>query len=114
VPLDTPLGALRFARSEGRTIALFGGCDAEGYFTVACANEGDYAMGERSHGNSYLQVVYFDRHGVQAHTLLAHGQRETAVANGPGAAPVARYARKDWLRFPFREEDIARDLRRRH
>ncbi|MDQ0590048.1 penicillin acylase family protein [Variovorax paradoxus] len=113
--LDAPLGTLRFARSEGRQVPLFGGCDAEGYFTVSCANEGDYTMGDRSHGNTYLQVVYFDRHGVQARTLLAHGERETAVTNGEGIAPVARYARKDWLRFPFREEDIARDpaLRRR-
>ncbi|MET3441667.1 acyl-homoserine-lactone acylase [Variovorax paradoxus] len=107
--LDAPLGEHRFARSEGRRIPLSGGCDAEGYFTNACAIEGDYAMGDRSHGNTYLQVVYFDRHGVQAHTLLAHGERETAVRNGKGAAPVARYARKDWLRFPFREQDIARD-----
>lgn len=107
--LDTPLGERRFVRSDGRKVPLFGGCDAEGYFTVACANEGDYAMGERSHGNTYLQVVYFDQRGVQARTLLAHGNRETAVTNGPGIAPVARYARKDWLHFPFREEDIARD-----
>lgn len=107
--LDAPLGKLRFVRSEGRQVPLFGGCDAEGYFTVSCANEGDYTMGDRSHGNTYLQVVYFDRHGVQARTLLAHGERETAVTNGKGIAPVARYARKDWLRFPFREEDIARD-----
>lgn len=108
-PLDTPLGERRFTRSEGRQVPLFGGCDAEGYFTVACANEGDYTMGNRSHGNTYLQVVYFDKRGVQARTLLAHGERETAVTGGEGLAPVARYARKDWLRFPFREEDIARD-----
>ncbi|MFH0133424.1 penicillin acylase family protein [Variovorax sp. VaC1] len=107
--LDAPLGEHRFARSEGRQVPLFGGCDIEGYFTVSCANDGDYTMGNRSHGNTYLQVVYFDRHGVQARTLLAHGEPETAVANGPGLASVARYARKDWLRFPFREEDIARD-----
>ena len=107
--LDAPLATRRFARSEGRQVPLFGGCDAEGYFTVSCANEGDYAMGDRSHGNTYLQVVYFDRRGVQARTLLAHGERETAVTDGKGLAPVARYANKDWLRFPFREEDIARD-----
>ncbi|UKI07940.1 MULTISPECIES: hypothetical protein [Variovorax] len=53
--------------------------------------------------------MYFDRRGVQARTLLAHGERETAVTGGSGLGPVARYARKDWLRFPFREEDIARD-----
>ncbi|MDQ0017087.1 acyl-homoserine-lactone acylase [Variovorax boronicumulans] len=107
--LDAPLGTLRFARSEGREVPLFGGCDAEGYFSISCANEGDYTMGDRSHGNTYLQVVYFDRRGVQARTLLAHGEKETAVTNGKGLAPVARYAKKDWLRFPFREEDIARD-----
>ncbi|MDP9900688.1 penicillin acylase family protein [Variovorax ginsengisoli] len=106
--LDTPLGERRFVRSNGRELPLWGGCDAEGYFTVACAHEGDYTMGDRSHGNTYLQVVYFDLHGVQAHTLLAHGERETAVSNGKGIAPVARYAKKDWLHFPFREEDIAR------
>ncbi len=106
---DAPVAAHRFARSEGREVPLFGGCDAEGYFAIACADAGEDAMDERAHGNSYLQVVYFDRRGVQARTLLAHGERETAVTNGSGLAPVARYARKDWLRFPFREEDIARD-----
>ncbi len=54
--LDMPLGQQRFARSEGRKLPLFGGCDAEGYFTVACANDGDYTMDDRSHGNTYLQV----------------------------------------------------------
>ncbi|MGJ7530500.1 penicillin acylase family protein [Variovorax sp. GB1P17] len=107
--LDTPLGQHRFARSEGREVPLYGGCDPEGYFTSACVTEGDYTMGELSNSNTYLQVVYFDKRGVQARTLLAHGERETAVTNGPGLAPVARYARKDWLRFPFREADVARD-----
>lgn len=107
---DTPLGTLRFARSEGHRVPLFGGCDAEGYFTVACANEWDYTLGEQSHGNTYLQIVYFGKHGVVARTLLAHGERETAVSNGDGMAPVARYAKRDWLRFPFREQDIARNL----
>ncbi|WP_256219024.1 penicillin acylase family protein [Variovorax sp. 770b2] len=111
--LDAPLGSKRFARSAGREVALFGGCDTEGYFAVSCSAEGDYGgdytMGPTSHGNSYLQVVWFDRRGVHARTLLAHGETDTAVAGGRGAAPVARYARKAWLRFPFREEDIARD-----
>jgi len=31
------------------------------------------------------------------------------VSGGAGAAPIARYARKDWLRFPFSEQEIARD-----
>jgi acyl-homoserine-lactone acylase len=107
--LGTPLGARRFTRSDGRQVPLFGGCDAEGYFTVACPNEGDYTMNDRSHGNTYLQIVYFERQGVKARTLLAHGERETAVMNGDGIGPVARYGRKDWLHFPFSEKDISRD-----
>lgn len=46
---------------------------------------------------------------VQAYTLLAHGQDELAVTNGPGSAPVSRYARKNWLRFPFSEAEIRQD-----
>ncbi len=107
--LDTPLGARRFARSAGGLVPLYGGCDSDGYFTNACSRDDDYTMSDLSHGNTYLQIVHFDARGVQARTLLAHGERETAVTNGAGAAPVLRYARKDWLRFPFREEEIARD-----
>ena len=106
--LDRPLGDQRYVRSAGERMALHGGCHDAGYFSVAC-EAGDGPLGPDSHANSYLQVVRFGADGVEAHTLLAHGQRETAVDNGPGAAPVRRYARKAWLRFPFTERDIARD-----
>lgn len=109
VPLDSALGKYRFVRSEGEKLPLYGGAGDAGFFTVAYDDHGDYAMGPQSLANTYLQMVYFGPRGVQARTLLAHGQLETAVRNGPGAAPVRRYARKDWLRFPFHERDIARD-----
>lgn len=107
--LDMPLGTQRFVRSQGQSLSLYGGCNGPGYFTVACNDDGSYPMGPDSSANSYLQVVSFGRRGMRAHTLLAHGQDESAVDNGAGLAPVARYARKDWLRFPFSEEEIARD-----
>lgn len=108
-----PLGRYRYVQSGGRRVPLYGGCGELGYFTVACNAGGRYAMGPQAHANSYLQVVSFGPHGVQAHTLLAHGQRETAVRGGAGAAPVLRYAARDWLRFPFHEHDIASDPRLR-
>lgn len=116
--VDAPLGSVRFAASGSRRLPLFGGCHAAGYFTVVCSNAGDVARaGPDVVGNSYLQVVYFGPRGAVAHTLLAHGQDEAALAGGEGhavasvapVAPVARYARKDWLRFPFRDDEIARD-----
>ncbi|WP_349617062.1 penicillin acylase family protein [Azotobacter salinestris] len=107
--LDAPLSSERFVESGGDRLPLYGGCHSVGYFTVACNQEDGDRLGPDSLANSYLQVVRFAPDGVEAHTLLAHGQDETAVDNGQGTAPVARYARKDWLRFPFREQDIARD-----
>ncbi|RZL10238.1 MAG: penicillin acylase family protein [Rubrivivax sp.] len=108
-PLDAPRGSLLFARSEGRPVPMYGGCHFAGYFTVACTEGGGYELGPSSEGNSYLQMVSFGRKGVEAFTLLAHGERETAVANGAGGSAVRRYARQDWLRLPFQEHEIQRD-----
>lgn len=41
--------------------------------------------------------------------LANHGQDEAAVEQGQGIAPIERYSRKDWLHFPFYEDQIARD-----
>lgn len=106
--LDARLGEHRFVRVAGRRLPLYGGCEG-GYFTSLCNPEGGEAVGLDAVGNSYLQVVYFGANGVEAYTLLAHGQRETAVEGRAGGAPIARYARKAWLHFPFREEEIRSD-----
>lgn len=108
-PLDAAVGSQRYVPGPPRKLPLYGGCHGTGYFTVACNEDGSYAMGPSSCANSYLQVVRFTAQGVEAHTLLAHGQRESALRTGDGRAPMARYARKDWLRFPFSEREIARD-----
>ncbi|RSZ60565.1 penicillin acylase family protein [Massilia atriviolacea] len=109
VALDAALGSRRYVDSGGRQVPLYGGCHTSGYFAVACNYDGSYRLGPDSMGNAYLQVVHFGPGGVEAHTLMAHGQDELAVSNGQGSAPVERYARKDWLRFPFHEKEIARD-----
>lgn len=110
--LDAPLRRYRFVRTAKGDLPMYGGCGTMGYFTVACAGEEgarQSSMGPDALANSYLQVVTFGPAGVQAHTLLAHGEDEQALLGGRGAEPVVRYARKDWLRFPFSEADIARD-----
>jgi acyl-homoserine-lactone acylase len=112
--LNEALGSQRYVGSHTHPTPLFGGCQDPGYFTVACNSDGSYPMGPGSHANSYLQVVRFGARGVEAHTLLAHGLTDQSVSADPHRGvtdpAVQRYARRDWLRFPFREEDIARDL----
>lgn len=113
-PLDEALGERRYVASGGRRWPLYGGCHSAGYFTVTCGGDAGSRIGADALSNSYLQVVRFAPSGVQAHTLLAHGQNELAVADGAGVEPVARYVRKDWLRFPFRQDEILRDTRSTH
>lgn len=108
---DAQVGEVRYINSGGRHWPIYGACGDVGYFTVNCPRGTDRAIGPDAISNSYLQVVRFGKEGVDAHTLLAHGQDELAVSGGRGSAPVARYARKAWLRFPFSEKDILRDPR---
>jgi acyl-homoserine-lactone acylase len=94
---------------DSQALGLYGGCSLEGYFMVVCDGSSGYAMSDTSHGNSYLQVVSFGENGVEAYTLMAHGQDERALNGGPGSEPVRRYASKQWLRLPFTEAEIAGD-----
>ncbi|CDG82370.1 penicillin acylase family protein [Janthinobacterium agaricidamnosum] len=107
--IDAPLGDVQFVRAGGRHAGVFGGCSAAGYFTIACARGPDGSLDALAEGNSYLQMVRFGPDGVDARTMLAHGEDERALAGGPGAAPLLRYARKEWLAFPFSEAAIASD-----
>jgi acyl-homoserine-lactone acylase len=103
--LDAPRGAYLGVGAGGSRVPLYGGCEEAGYFTVACRGRD----GQGFLGNTYLQVVGFGSEGVEAHTLLAHGQDEAALDGGRGNGALRRYAEKRWLRFPFREEDIRRE-----
>lgn len=86
-----------FVRTEGKRLPLFGGCEG-GYFTIACPANGaaDGRMDERAHANTYLQIVRFGPAGVEASTMLAHGQDESSVRGGPGGRLVEDYARRKW------------------
>ncbi|MDO5103950.1 MAG: penicillin acylase family protein [Lautropia sp.] len=107
--LDAPLGEARYLKAGRQRLPLFGGCHQFGHFAVACEDDPLQPLGPNTLANTYMQVVHFDALGVVAHTLLAHGQDERVFEAGKGLEPVLRYARKDWLRFPFHEADIRRD-----
>lgn len=107
--LNTPRGRYLYAQSGSRRIPLYGGCGDIGYFTVACNDDKGYPMGPNSFGNSYMQIIHFGREGVEAYTLLAHGLNESVFEQGKVGKKdngLYRYAKKSWLRFPFREKDI--------
>ncbi|MFZ6748738.1 penicillin acylase family protein [Undibacterium sp. Ren11W] len=95
-----------------RRIGLYGGCEYSGYFTVACSDNrldrGGYSMDFNPNGNSYMQLVNFEHHGVQAFSMLSH-----SLSDDPASLRYSnsseRYAHKHWLKLPFSEHEIRND-----
>lgn len=58
-------------------------------------------------GTSYVQVVGFDRDGPVAEGMLLYGQSSDPASPWFGDQ-LTPYARKEWPRLPFREEEIRR------
>jgi acyl-homoserine-lactone acylase len=102
--LDATRGEMLHIGSGANRLALYGGCDRQGYFTVACAMQplgpDGYPLDHNAHGNSYMQVISFGDDGPHADTLLS-----TGVSDDPASpyyrATTRAYARQAWTRFPF-------------
>jgi acyl-homoserine-lactone acylase len=112
IALDAPRSAALYVQRNGERIALFGGCDAGGYFTAACASHPfdtrGYSMDVNPAGDTYLQIVSFADEGVLARTLLASSESDDPAS--PHYADATRaYAARHWLSIPFAEASIARD-----
>jgi len=112
IAIDAPRGAALYVQRNAERIALYGGCDAAGYFTAACAahpfDASGYSMNVNAAGDTYLQVVSFDGAQVIARTLLASSESDDPAS--PHYADATRdYAAQRWLTVPFSEESIAHD-----
>lgn len=109
---DSTRGELLYTQRGATRVPLYGGCNDAGYFTVVCAQHpldaGGYAMDGSGHGDSYVQVVSFGEHGVDADTLLAHSLSDDPAS--PHYSDATReFASGTWRRFRFTESEIAAD-----
>lgn len=107
---DSTRGELLYATRHGVKVPMYGGCDEEGYFTAACAQQPldrqGYSLDRDAHGNSYVQVVGFGEDGPDADTLLAPAESDDP-ASPHHADATLDYAKKGWSRFPFTERAIS-------
>jgi acyl-homoserine-lactone acylase len=112
IAIDAPRSAALYVERNDERIPLFGGCDAGGYFTAACAahpfDARAYSMNVNPSGDTYLQIVSFAGDQVLARTLLASS--ESGDPASPHYADATRdYAAQRWLSIPFSEASIASD-----
>ena len=109
IALHVAKGELLYSERSGQQIALYGGCDNEGYFTILCSDEaldsGIQTVDGDAHGNSYMQIVDFNQPVVEARTLLSFSQSDDPASAHAGDYTRA-YAAKQWHRVPFAEAEI--------
>ncbi|CAB3771782.1 penicillin acylase family protein [Paraburkholderia humisilvae] len=107
--LDSTRGELLYTQRGSVRIPLYGGCDPEGYFTVACAQHPltrqGYPLEADAHANSYVQVVSFGTDGPEADTLLSYSESDDPASPHFSDATLS-YSKKAWARFPFTEQAI--------
>lgn len=110
--LTATRGETLFATRGTEKIPMFGGCGAQGYFTVACAlsrlDQGGYDLNTATSANSYMQVVRFPSEGVEAYTFLTFSQSDDPASPHFGDYTRA-YSAGQWQRMPFSEADITKD-----
>lgn len=109
--LDIPLRQVQYVQRNGQRIALHGGPDRAGLFSIINVDR-DPATGHYvnpRHGNTYTQVVSFERPGcprISSNTTYGQSQNPESPWFSD---QTTMYRDKQWLDVPFCEEDIARE-----
>ena len=106
VALDAPWGDVHFAPRNNLRIPIHGGDDDLGVYGAISAPLGDGGYAARG-GNSHLQAVTWgDDECPIADTLLVPSQ-STDPESPHYADQTELYSRKEWVRFPYCEDQIS-------
>lgn len=113
IPFDARMGDLqRSGIHEGADIPVFGGESFEGAFTIASSRGSNLEEAQGysvTYGNSYIQTVTWGDDG----NPIAEGFVTYSQSTDP-ASPYYRdmteaYSNKEWIRFPYTEQEIRQD-----
>ncbi len=104
VALDAPWREAQFSNRNGNRIPIHGGDPEAGVYSAISARLDDGGYSPRS-GNTYLQAVTWDDHCPVADTVLVPSQ-SSSPESPHYADQTELYSRKDWVRFPYCEEEI--------
>ena len=106
VALDAVWGDLQCLERNDECISIHGGSGSAGIFGAISSGLSEGGYRNPRAGNSYIQAVTWDGSDCPiADTMLVHSQ--SVQPTSPHYADQTRlYAKKEWVRFPFCEEEI--------
>ena len=104
--LDAPWGDLQFLERNGARIPIHGGAGTMGVYGAISARLGDDGYANPSSGNSYIQAVTWDESDCPIADVVLVPSQSTDPESPHFADQTQLYSDKQWVRFPFCEEDI--------
>jgi len=109
IPLDAPWGEVQYTQNGGEKIGIPGGAHPGTFSNITALLAPGEGYTPILSGNSWMQVVtWTDAGEVDARGLLSYSQSEEP--DSPYVVDQTRlYARKQWLKLPFIEAEIAAD-----
>jgi acyl-homoserine-lactone acylase len=108
IALDARWGDVQFAQRGADRIPIHGGNGSLGILNVQISDPAPGGGGfSPVHGSSYVQVVGFDDAGPVADTVLSYSQSPDPAS--PWYADQTKlYSQKQWVRFPFTPDAVAK------
>lgn len=114
--LNTPLRQIQFSGIHPATatedrIPVFGGEGFEGSFTIISAGSLKDTGYNVTFGNSYIQTVTWDQNDQPIADAFVTYSQSTDPASPYFRDMTEAYSRKEWIRLPYQEADIAADTK---
>lgn len=110
IALDARVGDIQFTERNEERIAVPGGEGWAGMWSMIIAKlEQDKGYSPIIHGNSYMQVISWDKEGtLQAKAILTYSQ--SPEPDSPHNADMTElYTRGQWVNLPFTDQEINAD-----
>ena len=110
IALDAAIGDIQFTERNGQHIPIPGGEGWAGMWSMIIARlEQDKGYSPIIHGNSYMQVISWDKAGqLQAKAILTYAQSPEADS-AHNADMTDLYATSQWVDLPFTDQEISAD-----
>jgi len=106
VPLDAPWGDVQFLVRNDEEVPIHGGQGTMGSYGAISVGLSEDGYVNPGSGNSYIQAVTWDESECPIADVILVPSQSTDPASPHFADQTKLYSNKEWVRFPFCEDDI--------
>ncbi|MEP1594937.1 MAG: penicillin acylase family protein, partial [Halieaceae bacterium] len=106
VSLDAPWGEVQFLERNSENVPIHGGDGMAGIYGAIGVGLSEGGYKNPTGGNSYIQAVTWDESECPIADAILVPSQSTDPESPHFADQTRLYSNKDWIRFPFCEDDI--------